>query len=354
MLYEMVQSFDPGRAPLLLDLSLWYAWHAKHSSLPSIWSGLSQLQIAEELGAPGWQQLRPWSVSYPGVEVVSEEAEDEKTVRYVVAGKTLSATWTRGPDGDWWQMDHLINGPDDFKTALALADALTYEVNAENLTTSGESSSSILAVELPRRPLSALLHDFLGWGEGLLMLHDQEADVVRLLEVLDDKLQQLVDELCALPGAVMISPDNLDGQYISPDLFRQHLEHSYRKTQKLLGQAGKGLVVHVGGPMRHIVSLLAEAGIDAIEGVSGPPQSDVPLDEARKLAGPGLTLWGGIPQDWLLEATALETFETGVEEAIAAVVRDGNAILGVADRVPVAAQVDRLQSLRPMIDAQRG
>ena len=350
MLIERVQSFNPGKAPMLLDLSLWYAWHSKQDSLPSQWSGLDQLQIAKRLGAPGWQQIKPWSASYTGVTVETQVADGEKTVRYVVGEGTLSTTWTRGPDGDWWQMDHLISTPADFKTALALADALTYKVDAGKHNPSAHASSSILAIELPRRPLSALLHDFLGWGEGLLMLRDYEAEVESLLELLDDKLQGLVEDLCRLPGATMISPDNLDGQYISPDLFEQYLAHSYRKTRKLLKQAGKELVVHVGGPMRHIVSLLEEAGVDVIEGVSGPPQSDLPLDQARQLAGPQLTLWGGIPQDWLLEATAIKAFEHGVERVLETVLRDGNAILGVADRVPVAAEMDRLQRLQTMIE----
>ena len=40
--------------------------------------------------------------------------------------------------------------------------------------------------------------------------------------------------------------------------------------------------------------LLAEAGVDGVEGIAGPPQSDITLAEARQLAGPGITLWGGI------------------------------------------------------------
>jgi uroporphyrinogen-III decarboxylase len=186
------------------------------------------------------------------------------------------------------------------------------------------------------------------------MLRDYEAEVETLLELLDDKLQGLVEELCRLPGATLISPDNLDGQYISPDLFEKYLAQSYRLTHKMSKQAGKDLVVHVGGPMKHIVSLLAEAGVDVIEGVSGPPQSDLPLDQARQLAGQELTLWGGIPQDWLLKATAIEAFEDGVEQVVEAVLRDGNAILGVADRVPVAAEVDRLQRLQAMVESFTG
>jgi hypothetical protein len=101
--------------------------------------------------------------------------------------------------------------------------------------------------------------------------------------------------------------------------------------------------------MKRILSKLAESGIDAVEGVSGAPQSDVPLPEARLQAGPELTLWGGIPQDWLLETTPVEDFKAGVERVIGEILNDGNTILGIADRVPVAAEVDRLEMMGELI-----
>ena len=108
-------------------------------------------------------------------------------------------------------------------------------------------------------------------------------------------------------------------------------------------------MVHVGGPIRRILPLLAAAGVDGVEGIAGPPQSDCTLAEARQIAGPGLTLWGGIPQDLLMDIHTEEEFEAGVAEALREAQGDGRTILGVADRVPADADFARLQRIAQIL-----
>lgn len=351
-LLEKLSMKPDGGMPWMLDLSLWYAWHAKLGTLPAQWADYSQVEVAHELGSPAWIPMKPWKAVHDGVDVVVDERADKRVVRYILHDRTLSASWTLGPDHDWWQMDHLITSPEDFKPAIELAEALNYELDRDCLLENGLGGEGLaVVIELPHRPLSALLHDFLGWGEGLLMLKDHQDQVDQLLAVLDEKIQALVDDLAELPGKVVLSPDNLDGQYISPDLFARYLTTSYSASCRRVHAAGKSFVVHAGGPMRRLLAPLAAAGVDVVEGVSGPPQSDVPLPEARKEAGAEIVLWGGIPQDWLLETTSPDEFRAGVERVINEVADDGNAILGVADRVPVAADVERLGLLSDMIDS---
>jgi len=112
-----------------------------------------------------------------------------------------------------------------------------------------------------------------------------------------------------------------------------------------LHQHSKGLIVHIGGPVRRLIPMLAEAGIDTLEGISGPPQSDCTLAQARELAGPGLTLWGGIPQDVLMQEHSEAAFQQHIESALNQARNDPRMILGVVDRVPTEALDHRLVSL---------
>ena len=93
------------------------------------------------------------------------------------------------------------------------------------------------------------------------------------------------------------------------------------------------------------------AGVDAVEGVCGPPQSDASLAQARKHAGDVLVVWGGIAQDFLLEATGSAEFEAAVAAAVGEARVDDAAIIGVADRVPVAAELARLKAIPELIEA---
>ena len=127
------------------------------------------------------------------------------------------------------------------------------------------------------------------------------------------------------------------------------MAESYRRTAESAHRHGKRLVVHAGGPVRRILPLLAAAGVDGVEGIAGPPQSDCTLAEARQIAGPGLTLWGGIPQDLLMDIHTEEEFEAGVAEAFREAQGDSRVILGVADRVPADADFARLQRIAQVL-----
>lgn len=117
-----------------------------------------------------------------------------------------------------------------------------------------------------------------------------------------------------------------------------------------LGDRQSIAVVHIGGPIGRMLAPLAETGVDGIEGIAGPPQSDLSLTEARGLVGHGLVLWGGVAQDFLMATRERPEFEAAVLQATQEAQGDGRMILGVADRVPVEAELDRLEAVPALVE----
>lgn len=336
--------------PLYLpDLTLWYDWHHRQGTLPGKWSSLALPEIARAMGVPVWFPFRPWRIELVGAEAQETRTSDERVLRAETSVGTLVARWTQGPDGDWWQVEYPVKGIKDLPAALELVRSRSYVFDTAGLeqAISKVGDDGIVALELPRRPYSDLLHDFLGWSEGLMLL--SEPTVQEMLDTLESRLQHLVEQIAELPGAVVLSPDNLDGQYISPRMFAKHLAPSYQRTVSSLQRRGKFLVIHVGGPIRHLIKPLAEAGVHGLEGISGAPQSNASLAEARELAGPTLTLWGGIAQDYLHDAHDWQVFEDAVRQGIQEASQDSRMMLGIADRVPVNAEMERLEALPSLI-----
>ncbi len=333
------------------DLTLWYEWHSTRGTLPEAWQDRSLPQTARFLGVPVWLPAQPWKIETPGIKVKTVDKADERRITYETSAGTLAAGWTLGPDGDWWQTDYPVKSDEHLEAAVELVDSRTYTLDASDLSglRTEVGSDGIVALELPKRPYSELLHDFLGWSTGLLLLGEPEIE--KMLTLLESKLQDLVESLAELPGQIVLSPDNLDGQFVSPGAFERHLTSSYHRTSEILHSHDKRLMVHVGGPIKRLLKPLSATGVDGIQGICGPPQSDVLLSEARKAVGPEITLWGGIPQDVLLEAHEWERFETAVAQAVDDAAGDPRMILGVADRVPVRADVERLEALAALIDA---
>jgi len=325
----------------LPDLTLWHRWHSARGSLPSRWKGRGLAEICADLGVPLWRPVAPWRMETPGMEVRTTENAAERLTQWTAPSGTLAARWTRGPDGDWWQSEYPVKTADDLAAALQIVQARRYVLDPSRAGKPGAAP----VLELPLRPFSDILHTLLGWSEGLMIMLEEPEAIGRLIGELEAKLQALAVELVRMRPALVLSPDNLDGQFISAAAFDEHMRESYRKTADTLHAAGARLVVHVGGPIRGLLQGLAASGIDAIEGICGAPQSDAGLAEARRICGPGLTLWGGIAQDCLLAARDEKSFELEMARAIAEAAADGNAIIGVADKVPVEAFPERLERI---------
>jgi hypothetical protein len=350
---ELLSRFaDKGRTqPLFLpDLTLWYEFHHQRGSLPNPWRDFSLPQIAGALGVPVWLAVAPWRVETLGAEVVTTERDGERVIRSKTSAGELIARWIVGPDGDWWQTEYPVKTKDDLAAVLELVNARSYVLDTTALSGWVErvGQDGVLALEIPRRPYSDLLHEFLGWSEGLLFLREPIVDEINA--VLDAKLQDLVKEMAQVPGRLVLSPDNLDGQFISPRAFQAYLSESYRLTTEELHRQDKQLVVHVGGPIKRLLAALVEAGVDGFEGICGPPQSDLSLVQAREAVGSGPTLWGGIPQDVLLDTHEEQDFEAAVLRAVQEVRGAERMILGVADRVPVNAELSRLRAIPDLIE----
>jgi hypothetical protein len=342
---------DGERGPVYVpDLTLWYDWHAEQATLPPQWRGFTLPEIARAMGVPIWLRVFPGRVGTSGVDVTVTEERGERVIRFQTSTTTLVSRWTLGPDGDWWQTEYPVKRREDLPAVLEIASARSYVFDGRPVADAREAvgDDGVVALELPRRPYSDLLHEFLGWSEGLLYL--REPIINEIVAILEQKLQTFAEQVAQLPGEIVFSPDNLDGQFISPKAFERYLAPSYEQTAAVMRAGEKRLVVHVGGPIRHLVAPMAQAGVDGFEGIAGVPQSDLTLADARQSAGPGVTLWGGIPQDYLLEQHERERLERAVEQAVTQMRGDGRVIIGVADRVPVAAELSRLEAIPALIE----
>jgi len=381
--------------PLFLpDLTVWFEWHERAGTLPAP----TLQEVCRGLGLPTWRVIRPWEYRTDRVEIRTEVDEDSggKTVTYGTSAGELTARWTVGPDGDLWQTEYPAKSAADLAAVLEVARDRSYAVGevardrshgvsraAAGPTEEAASTAGdlITAWDLPMRPYSMLLYEFLGLSQGLMLLWDEPERIAEILEALENSLRAFVSELPSVselpgrsgggrtgtgpgaadggggaspPGFLVLSPDNLDSQFVSPESFRAYYAGSYRATADALHAAGGALIVHAGGPVGGLLEDLARSGVDGIEGIAGPPQGDTSLAAARERAGDGVTLWGGIPQDFLLDTHDDASFRKAVRAACREARGRSRMILGAADRVPPDASLERLASMPRLIEEHLG
>ena len=353
----------PGFLP---DLTVWFARNSERGTLPEEVAGLDLPGICSALGVPLWQPVRAWRRTTGSVAIEeATEGDGGRVVRYRLPdGAELLARWQMGPDGDLWQTEYPVRSEADLRLLEELAAEETIEVDAAAIdaaiatANTSRAAGGVLAIEIPMRPFSRLLLEMLGFGDGFFILMDAEERIRHIVARAEESylvgIMRIAEAVAAARsagasgadgyGSVFSSawsPDNLDASFLTPDHFRDYLLAGYALSASPLRQAGLSLTVHAGGPVGPLLGLIAEAGIECVAGICGPPQGDTPVRDARVAVGQQLILWGGIPQDALLPSTSERDFKAALEQAAADA--DDRSIVGIADHVPEDAVWSRLR-----------
>jgi hypothetical protein len=341
----------PGGPLFMPDLGLWFEWHSKRGTLPEEFKESSLVDIAAFLNCPAWIVHTPWHLDHDGIEVTRENSETQRIIKYRTKFGVLSEMWALGPDGDWWQKEYPVKDEDDLDGAEEIVKAMQYRLKPSKPSEADLSPGAIEVIQVPKTPYSDMLHTLLGWSDGLMLMMAEEDRLTGLLEVMEEKRNELIRGLASGSAAsLFLAPDNLDGQFISPAAFEKHLRSSYQTTCETLHRQDNYLWVHIGGISKHLLAPLSECGIDGLAGISGPPQSDATLAEARKASGVNITLWGGIPQDYVMPMVDRSLLIEAVEQAKTFAEIDNRTIIGIADHVPVDAEFSRLKEISDKIN----
>jgi hypothetical protein len=346
ILLDQFKGHPPNRPLFMPDLSLWFDWHCKRGTLPDAHRNSSLAEIAVALNCAAWVVHTPWQLEYIGIDVIREKSENRRVINYHTKSRVLSEIWSLGPDGDWWQTEYPVKDEADLDAAEEIVKSMQYREKPGTPPEINSNPGIVDVIQLPKTPYSDMLHTVLGWSDGLMLMMAEEDRLVELLEIMEEKRNALVRDLAVrFSRSIFLAPDNLDGQFISPAVFRSRLESSYQKTCETLHQNTSYLWVHIGGVSKHLLPLLAGSGIDGLAGISGPPQSDATLAEARTATGPNITLWGGIPQDYVMPQHDPAVLLESIEQVKAFAETDNRAIVGIADHVPADAEFSRLKEI---------
>ena len=345
-----------NRLPIFLpDLTTWYNFHHKNDSLPSEFKGKPLEDICRFLNIPIWNTCKPWRIDSKEVEVSikADQKEIIKTFKY--QHKILTAKWIKGPDGDWWQTEYPVKNADDLKMMESYLKGRTFHMEFDAMIELEKrvNSDGIVIPLLPTRAFSWLMLEILGWTDGLMLLLDEEELIEGLVENCEFQIQQfsqrLIKSLNERGFQIFLSPDNLDGMFISPDHFDQYLKKGYEKISRICRENNSKLIVHGGGPLNRIIKPLTETGVDCISGVSGPPQGDTPIESIRNSIGNETILLGGIPQDYLMDSAENDIFISRLERIIDSCKMDTRSIIGIADHVPLEADMSKLKKIAELV-----
>lgn len=159
-----------------------------------------------------------------------------------------------------------------------------------------------------------LLHLHLGAVDTTYALLDYPDECRTVMETHASAMLAYIEEAVRAGVAAVMSMDNLDTMFHPPTYVEAYSADFYAKAADICHAHGATFFIHACGQQRANLKILADLGIDGLEGVAYPPLGDVELDEAMEITGENFIITGGI--------SAMETRDLRKREEVFSYVRD--------------------------------
>ena len=144
-----------------------------------------------------------------------------------------------------------------------------------------------------RSPLQRILVDYVGLENFAFHLIDLQAELEELYKALLKQLRQRVEIVAAGPGRYVGVLENFTAETMGPMRFQKYHIPVYEELFPILQATGKIVGTHYDGKLHSCEDLIAAAPIDLIESLTGPPEGDMTLAEARQ-TWPDKLFWSNL------------------------------------------------------------
>lgn len=344
------------RLPFIGRMELWHHYHRNAGTLPERYRGVDLWDLQRELDI-GIFAMGAWSESFFTLRrrrvtvEVEHQGETTTTVYRTPAGdlRKVERKTAALADADvtGLEVEHLFKSPADYDALAYLLDDLE---PVENFAAYGKLVEAVgedgLALPYTGKvPIHQLMENYLGYETFYYELIDRPAEIEKLHEILWAKQLRILELAAASPADAIEVGGNYDEHLTPPPIFARFIQPFYREAKRLLGPAGKPLVVHGDGEMRELLRLLAESDIDAVEAITPAPMTSLRPAEVRRLWDDRVTFWGGIASVVLCPTFSQEAFEAQFDELLASLGDGRRFILGFGDNVPTDADFRRVEQI---------
>ncbi len=343
----------PHRVPWFADLSWWHTAAVELDELDQRYQKDGVVDLHRDLRCGIYLPLcSAWSLSHGcTVRTVREGAHLVRT--FATPMGELREVQRYLPESFTWAFTEcLVKSAHDLRALRYIIDSQQYEENhgevEHRLTLYGNQGLPVMSV--PRTPLSRMFVEFAG-VETTIYAHCEEPEEMRIvfdcMEVSDNMAYRLTAKT---PGPLVMFPDNLTSEVVSPRLFEQYSFAYYERRIKELHAAGKLCLTHIDGTLRGLLPLLARTGLDCVEGLTPFPIGDVRPGELRALTNEKIVLWGGIPGAMFRPGYKEEEFRDYVIQYITTLRENPRFVLGVGDQVPPRSDITRVSLVSELVE----
>lgn len=202
----------------------------------------------------------------------------------------------------------------------------------------------------PRTPFQRLVVIWAGVLNTVRLMMKEPEELEETIEVMSEADDPIYEAICDSPAPGVYFGENITSEVITPPIFRKYHAPYYRRRADQLHAAKKLIFVHIDGTLRGILPLMAETCVDCAQSVTPAPVGDVSVEMLRKMAGPDIILWGGLPGAYFSHLYPGKTLRRMALDVIQHHLEDHRFIIGVADQVPPDGDIRRVRMISNLVD----
>lgn len=378
----VLQGRKPDRHPFVTRLESWYKSHQRSQTLPDRFQGCTLTEVHRSVGVgqlkfmpsyglklrgvevsasfDGETYYREWEPvfdNFPGMwDLISTERAGETLTELKTPIGNLRLCHDILPEGiftstDPYLKEHLIKDEADYSIVEYILERAEFVPFFDKVHAQAESlgDNAFIVPLLHRIPFQQVLLEYLGEINLFYALNDDPIRIARLLDLLDQQLEEILHRLEAFDWVYVEFPDNLHGMMTNPKLFTEYCLPAYQRYVDILHKQGKKVGSHVDGDMKPLLGLIKDSQLDVCESFSPEPLTRCSFDEAWEAWSGGPLIWGGIPSPILEERVQEGDFREHVQ-SLMGTVEDKPFIFGVVDLFLRHNSIERVEYIAGQIE----
>lgn len=171
-----------------------------------------------------------------------------------------------------WIDKFYISSLEDYKIVQYLVENTIFRSNSKGYQARQQdlAEDGVVLARVDRSPFQKLLIELAGPERLLVDLRTDPEPVLRLLDALDRRMDEVFTKVCESEAEVIWQPDNITCDMTPPAMFERFCVPYYSKHAARLHECDKVFLVHMDGRLRAIKEMIARCPIDGIESFSLP------------------------------------------------------------------------------------
>ena len=342
------------RIPAVCRLEPWYYAQKAAGTMPAEVADKTLEEMQEALG---------FGVSARKGAVFEKRLRGPVSFEQAAKGDLLIGQW-RTPKGDLQKvqrlteedrvnglmptiLEHPIKSLDDYVAYEAVIQHTEFVARYEQFEAYDRQlgEAGVPLTTIGQIPMHDLLINWVGYEKGYMDLYDRPDVFLAAVDTANQVYRRMWQIVAASPCRLVMHGANFDTAMTSPPVFREHFLGYLKDFNGLMHETDKKTVMHADGDMIGLLELSVEAGFDVADCFACAPMVRCTFEQARRVWGDRITIWGGVPSNMLESAVSLERLAEHLQQLYAAAAPGRGFILAISDQALPSASWGHIRLL---------